>query len=95
MSHQPTKSASARRLSGAETREEAAGLAFDFSGLRQALLLRDCGLETLGLQGLVLAVLAQLRVHVVLTEGTSLRLTQATSGQGVVPLGQEPRRSAG
>ncbi|GAA5207254.1 hypothetical protein GCM10023323_22030 [Streptomyces thinghirensis] len=24
--------------------------------------------------------------HIVLTEGSSLRLTQATSGQGVVPL---------
>ncbi|MFD5661105.1 IS21-like element helper ATPase IstB [Streptomyces hirsutus] len=28
--------------------------------------------------------------HVVLTEGSSLRLSQATSGHGVVPLGQNP-----
>lgn len=26
--------------------------------------------------------------HIILTEGSSLRLTQATSGQGVVPLNQ-------
>ncbi|MFF5161405.1 ATP-binding protein [Streptomyces sp. NPDC000348] len=26
--------------------------------------------------------------HIVLTEGSSLRLTQATSGQGVAPLNQ-------
>ena len=50
--------------------------------------LHPCGFDTIMPKTLATATVDRLlhHAHVVLTEGTSLRLSEATAGRGVVPL---------